>query len=546
MAASPPGHFVTINGSNDAPEVANVAQQSLTEPTDSAPLSKTIAVAFTDRDLSDTGHSASIAHAAATGATTGLALDEAALIALVTPGAVTKAAGSTAGTFDLSFSAASTAFDYLAQGQVLTLTYTVRVDDHHGGVTSKDVIVTITGTNDAPSIVGEIDPSAQTVIVVPPAAPSVLAPGVNANSLGLNMETFDAVAAGSASNNGAGSGNFDSASLGAHFSASGNSGIVNGSSGATAAPFVGPLPGVRDTTNYLSIGANGTETITFTAEKNAFGLYWGSLDTYNTIKFYDGVTLVASYSGSDILPLFPTGNQGSFASNGYVQFSGLHAFNKVVLASSANAFEIDNISAGNLPAPGLTAPIKGTLSVHDADVGDTLTAFVTGNATIEYNGSASVPGNIDVSALVNAADIKFDTASSNSGTVVLNWTYQPINAHLDFLHAGDVLKIKYVAEVSDGHGHAGSQPLTITLIGANNAANVSANLAAGPVDRYRCGQASPRIATGRRMCRACMFPTRMPPRRTTRSRSARQQVSRRQRHPAGCRRVARRRRRRTA
>ena len=60
----------------------------------------------------------------------------------------------------------------------------------------------------------------------------------------------------------------------------------------------------------------------------------------------------------------------------------------------------------------------------------------------------------------------FDTASSNGGTVVLHWTYQPINANLDFLHAGDILKIKYVAEVSDGHGHAGSQPLTITLVGA--------------------------------------------------------------------------------
>jgi hypothetical protein len=101
------------------------------------------------------------------------------------------------------------------------------------------------------------------------------------------------------------------------------------------------------------------ETITFASEKNAFGLYWGSLDSYNTIKFYDGTTLVASYTGNDILPLFPTGNQGSFASNGYVEFSGLHSFNKVVLGSSANAFEIDNISAGNIPSPGLSGTDQG-------------------------------------------------------------------------------------------------------------------------------------------------------------------------------------------
>ena len=150
-------------------------------------------------------------------------------------------------------------------------------------------------------------------------------------------------------------------------------------------------------------------------------------------------------------------------------------------AAPGNAFEIDNISAGNIPPPSLSEPIKGTLSVHDADIGDALTAFVTGNATIEYNGSSSVPGNIDISALVNAADVTFDTASSNGGTVALNWTYHPINANLDFLHAGDILKIKFLAEVSDGHGHTGSQPLTITLVGAGNTANASLGVAAGPV-----------------------------------------------------------------
>ena len=120
----------------------------------------------------------------------------AALIALVTPGAVTKDSGSSSGSVDLSFSAASTAFDYLAKGEVLTLTYTVAVDDGDGGVTPKSFVVTVTGTNDAPSIVGEVDPPVQTVVVAAPAAPIVLAPGVNVNSLGLNTETFEGVSAG--------------------------------------------------------------------------------------------------------------------------------------------------------------------------------------------------------------------------------------------------------------------------------------------------------------------------------------------------------------
>ncbi|MEH2501175.1 VCBS repeat-containing protein [Bradyrhizobium sp. AZCC 1678] len=147
--------IVTVNGSNDAPEIADIAKQGISEQTDTAPLTTTISVTFTDRDLSDVGHTAAITGAAASGTTTGLALDEAALIALVTRGTVTKAAGSSSGSVDLSFSAASTAFDYLAKGEVLTLTYTVSIDDGDGGVTPKTFVVTVTGTDDAP-VIGNI------------------------------------------------------------------------------------------------------------------------------------------------------------------------------------------------------------------------------------------------------------------------------------------------------------------------------------------------------------------------------------------------------
>src|SRR6185295_6680203 len=150
---------VTVNGSNDAPEIADIAQQNLTEQADTAPLTATIPVTFTDRDLSDVGHSAEITGVEKSGDAAGLALDDAALIALVTPGAVTKNSGSSSGSVDLSFSAASTAFDYLPKDKVLTLTYTVAIDDGDGGVTQKTFVVTVNGTNDAPSIVGEVDPA---------------------------------------------------------------------------------------------------------------------------------------------------------------------------------------------------------------------------------------------------------------------------------------------------------------------------------------------------------------------------------------------------
>ena len=104
----------------------------------------------------------------------------------------------------------------------------------------------------------------------------------------------------------------------------------------------------------MSIGGNATETITFASAKNAFGLYWGSVDSYNTIKFYDGTTLVASYTGADIARCFRTATRARSPRTGMWNSPGLHSFNKVVLGSTSNAFEIDNISAGNIPPPQLS------------------------------------------------------------------------------------------------------------------------------------------------------------------------------------------------
>ncbi len=477
---------ITVGGNNDAPvlgadssgaygsglhaitEMANKTGDTTDLDTASGTL------VFTDTDLSDTH---SVSHGAPTYAWSGGALTTAQTDALTAAATLTlsKTDSTHTGTGSIGFtySAADSNFDFLAAGKTLTVTYDVTVTDNHDVSSTQPVTVTITGTNDAPVIVSETNPLTQTVIVVSPVTPIVLAQGVNTNSLGLHTETFDSQSQGSSNSNGEGHGSFYSETLDATFSGSGHAGLVSGSSGDTAAPFIGP--GVADPTNYLSIGADGTETITFAHEQNAFGLYWGSVDSYNTISFYHGATLVASYTGADISPLFPTGNQGSFSSNGYVEFAGLSQFDKVVLGSGSNAFEIDNISAGTVPAPHveLAAPVTGTLTVSDADIGDTLTASVAGDAVIKYNGSTTLPGNADVAALKAASAVTFDSVQTNGGVNVLHWTYDPNNPDLDFLKAGDTLTVTFTANVNDGHSNIGSQALTITIAGADHSADMS-------------------------------------------------------------------------
>ena len=129
-----------------------ITTTALNEQTNTAALTTSIPVTFTDVDLIDTGHTASITNVVASGITTGLALDQAALRALVAPGTVTKASGSSSGSINMGFSAPATALDYLAAGEVLTLTYTVGLNDGDGGTTSQTFVVNITGTNDTPTI----------------------------------------------------------------------------------------------------------------------------------------------------------------------------------------------------------------------------------------------------------------------------------------------------------------------------------------------------------------------------------------------------------
>ena len=462
--------LVTLNANDDAPVVASgdTAQSAtvaeLTDITGSSAMDDSTpaggAIHFTDIDLTDRP-TATVTLQTVTWS--GDTLTDAETSALESGFQLTPVTNTNNGQIDWTYAITDGSLDFLGAGQTATVTSTVTLDDHQGGHDTATVTVTIDGTNDAPTLVSETDPATQTIILTK--SPIVLSGGTTTNSLGLATENFDKVSAGSASNNGDGHGNFTSTALGATFSGSGHAGVVNGSSSVTAAPFIGPSPGHADTTNYLSIGANGSETITFATEQDQFGLYWGSVDSFNTIKFYDGSTLVASYSGADIAPLLANGSQGSFSSNGYVEFSDLPAFTKVVLASgSSNAFEIDNISAGDSHIH-LAAPITGTITVNDADIGDTLTASVTGNAVAEYNGSTTLPSGVDVSALIASGAITFDTVKTTGGQDVLDWTYNPANADLDFLQPGDKLTLTFNATVSDGHATTANQPLTITLVG---------------------------------------------------------------------------------
>jgi hypothetical protein len=152
--------------------------------------------------------------------------------------------------------------------------------------------------------------------------------------------------------------NWNDYSCGAYTSCTGDGRLVTGSvSGRYASPY-----GISDT--YLTVPYNysaGAVSLTTPGSYNYFGLYWGSLDLYNSIHFYDGGSLIGSYSGADIFSLMANGGQSSWASNRYVNFLFTEGdlFDRIVLVSTNWAFESDNHAFGNVttsvPEPGTVA-----------------------------------------------------------------------------------------------------------------------------------------------------------------------------------------------
>jgi hypothetical protein len=108
--------------------------------------------------------------------------------------------------------------------------------------------------------------------------------------------------------------------------------ILNTTSGIGALPF-------GDTTNYLSVLANGVVSVTIAgAPVNQLSFFWGSVDTGNVITFNDGST----FTGASLFDLTPSGCQQSVECNRFVTFTGL--ISSFTLSSSNNSFEADSFT----------------------------------------------------------------------------------------------------------------------------------------------------------------------------------------------------------
>lgn len=145
-------HTFTISGVNDGVVITSSAQSAgVTERVDNAadenavPHSVGDMISFDDVDLSDT-HSVTVTPNDGAGSFRGT----------FTASVLTDSTGTGSGQVGWTFDIDDAALEDLAEGQELTQTYTVTIDDGFGGAASQDVTVTLTGANDGPTAVDDL------------------------------------------------------------------------------------------------------------------------------------------------------------------------------------------------------------------------------------------------------------------------------------------------------------------------------------------------------------------------------------------------------
>jgi len=104
-----------------------------------------------------------------------------------------------------------------------------------------------------------------------------------------------------------------------------------------------------DTGTYAYVSAGESPvTLHLTGDMTYFGMLWGTVDNYNTISFYDGETLVGSFTGTQVLP----GATGGVSDVVYANFwAHGGTFDTVVFTSTQEAFEFDNVRVAATPLP---------------------------------------------------------------------------------------------------------------------------------------------------------------------------------------------------
>ncbi|WP_082070327.1 VCBS domain-containing protein [Bradyrhizobium sp. LTSP885] len=416
---------VTVTGTDDKPVINMSTVATVTEQANQtlslSPDTVHVALNFTDDDLTNTGQTATVIAASASGNTSGLlpgSLGTGELMSFYNVDNVIKNSGSSAGTINTTFSAPDLAFDYLAAGEHLNITYTVQLDDHAGGISTQTVTVTVVGTNDKP-------------VFLSPAESAHLVEGQNVSPAG-NLTSHGDLVFGdvdlsdthtvsttvSAARSGGGSIPLDNAALLAAFGTALSPDSTGHLLGDISWSFALP----NGETNFLS----GGETLTLVYHVTVMDPS-GATDTQNVT-----VTILGTN----------------------------HPVVITSAAESSTVSELANTTGSATPDTTPTVP-AGTLAFTDPDTNDTHTVAVT----LASTSGGTVPAATQADLATALTTALHDSTGSGNGSI--DWNFAIPDRDLDYLAAGETLTVNYNVKVSDA-STSSTQTVSVVITGAND------------------------------------------------------------------------------
>ena len=446
---------ITITGTNDAPEftvgnrTSTIAEDDVAATDDAettfdetTTLVATDTLTFTDADFTDT-HTASVSGTVDVTPAGGVAPSGAAYDALVaalqsamTAAVTTDSLGGTTGEVTTTFALDNALAQFLAAGESVTATYTIDVADGEGNSTgTREVAVTVTGTNDDPTIVSADATSAITEVV---------------------EDTDDGNGVEGATLTDTGTVTFADVDLTDEHTAEVAEGTVTPSTDVVLPDGVTRL---------------GTFTIDpVDQETNTVGWTF-SVEDEDLDFLGAGDTVTQTYTIT-----IDDGNEGTVEQLVTVTITGSNDAPVISVESgdsvAATVNEDDDAGSNGLVA-------TGTLTVTDVDVTDEVTASVTGVVASQGAGTIAIDGGSvngisasDLQALLSVSPTAILDGTQTSAQLV--WTFADAQGRFDFLDVGDQLVLTYTVTVDDGTT-TDTQTVTITVTGTNDAPVVAAD-----------------------------------------------------------------------
>jgi len=455
-----------------------------------ATLTDTGTVAFADVDLSD-GHTVTVVS------------NGSGYLGELTAVVSNPSSGDGAGEVTWTYAVPNPAIQFLAVGQTLTQSYTLRVSDGQGGTVDQVVQVTLTGTNDAPIITsnqanrtlteggaasttgvmtfGDVDLTDGHIVSVTPVTSG-------------NLGTFVASVSDASTGDGSGAvtwtfqvdpAEIEYLSLNQGRQQRYSVMIADGNGGMTEQLVIITIRGTNDAPTISS--AVSSATVAEDGAVTAAGTV-----AFGDVDLRDAHTATSTANGSGYLGTFTTTVTDNGLNDGAGSLTWNFAVNNAAiqyLAAGQTLTQTYTIAVtdnrggtvnqpvtvtitGTNDAPTITAAVSSGSVVED---GVTTATGAIAFADVDLHDGHTVSSVADGSGYLGAFTATVTDDGSNDGAGSVTWNFELDNAAADYLNSGQTLTQSYTVSVSDGNGGTVSQVVTITIAGNDDNAAPTVN-----------------------------------------------------------------------